>query len=134
MPSVMRVAPVPLYNSFGDVFQFVCILRQVFDQLEGKLSYDMGVKAGPEVMIEKTPTGRSAITELGPTFMDGIPLPMVPSNLPATVSRAEEGSKKGCESGDDSGRQSSDSSDSSSPSPSCSMASPSPSESDSELF
>lgn len=29
MPSVMRVAPIPLYNSFEDVYKFVHVLRDV---------------------------------------------------------------------------------------------------------
>ncbi|XP_045584712.2 kynureninase isoform X1 [Procambarus clarkii] len=31
LPNVMRVAPVPLYNSFYDVYRFINILREVFD-------------------------------------------------------------------------------------------------------
>lgn len=30
-PSIMRLAPVPLYNSFSDVFRLVAILREVLD-------------------------------------------------------------------------------------------------------
>lgn len=28
-PNVMRIAPAPLYNSFGDVFEFVSALKKV---------------------------------------------------------------------------------------------------------
>jgi len=28
-PDVMRVAPVPLYNTFKDVYKFVSILREI---------------------------------------------------------------------------------------------------------
>ena len=28
-PNVMRIAPVPLYNSFGDIFEFVSALKSV---------------------------------------------------------------------------------------------------------
>ncbi|EMR10757.1 kynureninase [Pneumocystis murina B123] len=32
-PDVIRVAPVPLYNTFGEVFDFVCILKKILDSL-----------------------------------------------------------------------------------------------------
>jgi kynureninase len=32
-PDVMRVAPAPLYNSFGDVYRFVHILKGILDKL-----------------------------------------------------------------------------------------------------
>lgn len=35
-PNVMRVAPAPLYNSFTDVFKFVCVLREVIVMLDGQ--------------------------------------------------------------------------------------------------
>lgn len=38
MPSVMRVAPTPLYNSFSDVHKFITILHGIFqniDKLDG---------------------------------------------------------------------------------------------------
>lgn len=38
MPSVMRVAPVPLYNSFIDVHKFVTTLYEIFHNFDGKLS------------------------------------------------------------------------------------------------
>lgn len=34
MPSVMRVAPTPLYNSFQDVHEFVTILFDIFQNRE----------------------------------------------------------------------------------------------------
>jgi len=37
MPSVMRVAPVPLYNSFIDVHKFVMTLYEIFQHFDGKL-------------------------------------------------------------------------------------------------
>lgn len=36
MPSVMRVSPAPLYNSFTDVYNFVKTLIQIFQDLDGK--------------------------------------------------------------------------------------------------
>lgn len=36
MPSVMRVAPVPIYNTFTDVYKFVITLHDVFKKLDGK--------------------------------------------------------------------------------------------------
>ncbi|KAI1300223.1 Kynureninase [Halotydeus destructor] len=33
-PNVMRIAPVPLYNSFADVYNFVTILSQTFESFE----------------------------------------------------------------------------------------------------
>ena len=32
-PDVMRVAPVPLYNTFTEVFEFVNILKAIIDKL-----------------------------------------------------------------------------------------------------
>ena len=31
MPSILRIAPVPLYNTFRDVFRLVTILREALD-------------------------------------------------------------------------------------------------------
>lgn len=36
MPSVMRVAPVPIYNSFTDVFKFIKTLYQIFKDLNAE--------------------------------------------------------------------------------------------------
>jgi kynureninase len=32
-PNVMRIAPTPLYNSFEDVFKFVCILKEIIKDM-----------------------------------------------------------------------------------------------------
>jgi kynureninase len=32
-PDVLRIAPVPLYNSYADVYDFVKILKQVLTQM-----------------------------------------------------------------------------------------------------
>lgn len=38
MPSVMRVAPTPLYNSFTDVYRFITTLYDIFQNMDGSLS------------------------------------------------------------------------------------------------
>lgn len=43
MPNVMRVSPVPLYNSFTDVYNFISTLRQIFDDLA---QVDQGIILG----------------------------------------------------------------------------------------
>lgn len=34
MPSVMRVAPTPLYNSFTDVYRFITTLYEIFQNMD----------------------------------------------------------------------------------------------------
>ena len=34
MPSVMRVAPTPLYNSFTDVYKFISNLYEIFQNID----------------------------------------------------------------------------------------------------
>ena len=42
VPSIMRIAPVPLYNTFRDVFRLVTILREVFDHRDSSGISDSG--------------------------------------------------------------------------------------------
>ena len=37
-PNVMRIAPVPLYNSFTDVWKFVELLRNVLNDYDNKIN------------------------------------------------------------------------------------------------
>ncbi len=34
MPSVMRVAPTPLYNSFTDIYKFISNLYEIFQNID----------------------------------------------------------------------------------------------------
>ena len=41
MPSVMRVAPTPLYNSFTDVYRFITTLYDIFQNMDSlSISHD----------------------------------------------------------------------------------------------
>lgn len=140
MPSVMRVAPAPLYNSFADVFTFVCTLREVFDSLEGKLSYDTtaataaATGANRVIMVDGIPINKSTLPR---------PVTIAPSAGVVKLTGAAPVADKPCasrSSGSTSEEDESCSSDkdasgsSAASSSSVTMPSPSPSESDSELF
>ena len=44
-PNVMRLSPVPLYNTFRDVFRLVTILRQAFDRANSTSSAEFADSA-----------------------------------------------------------------------------------------
>lgn len=53
MPSVMRVAPTPLYNSFTDVYKFITILYEIFQEMDSASMVNM-VHNNDEMMTKET--------------------------------------------------------------------------------
>ncbi|CAG2179773.1 unnamed protein product [Oppiella nova] len=81
MPSVMRVAPVPLYNSFTDVHKFVRILYEIF------LSFDTEKRKFDTQM-----SNEDLMTEIHGGDSDGLSLSSSNSSAcpsPTTVSDSE---------------------------------------------
>lgn len=56
MPSVMRVAPTPLYNSFTDVYKFISNLYEIFQNIDS-----LTVTANNQELLEEafTVTGET---------------------------------------------------------------------------
>ncbi|XP_015789048.1 kynureninase [Tetranychus urticae] len=61
MPNVMRVSPVPLYNSFVDVYTFINTLKKVFDEFEtnGEQKLDLNC---PSTDTDNSPNRGSSIS------------------------------------------------------------------------
>jgi len=59
-PSVMRLAPAPLYNSFCDVFRFVEELRRAFDDLEAEGKVEAAAAHKTEGAVEAKVTENKA--------------------------------------------------------------------------
>lgn len=54
MPSVMRVAPTPLYNSFTDVYRFITNLYEIFQNIDS-----LSVTANNHELLEEAFTAET---------------------------------------------------------------------------